>query len=402
MTIFIEDGIETKNTITGNLVANTRQSFALLNVDQTPASYWIVNPDNYVERNIAAGSTHYDFWFFPEPAVRGASADAGASETCRQGVPLLHFADNEAHNNGRYGLRIFTSKGLGGFCKAPRAAPTWPRTTPSSTRPSTGSFRGATTRMASPSARARTCSSSTRRRRQLRRGIEMLGADGVVVGLSSDTKMRGAWGKNLIDGALFVGHPLDCPTCDHSFLPYSPASGGRDHRRQRLAAHRRAPRPRDARLVRPHRPELDVDQLRPRGDGGRRRLCRRCRRTARARLSQRGRDETRFKGVTWLQSNFRVRWRWAVEALFVDVDGSFTEGLAGASVLDDTLTADPRAYPECWQDPRYGGTVCPPGCTLCRSASSSPTRCSSTRRCAPPASRATTSTCPPPKERRAT
>ena len=43
-TFFVEDGIETKNVITHNLGANTRQSFAGLTVDQTPATYWFVNP----------------------------------------------------------------------------------------------------------------------------------------------------------------------------------------------------------------------------------------------------------------------------------------------------------------------------------------------------------------------
>ena len=43
------DGIETKNIITGNLIANTRPSFAMLTTDATPASYWLVNGDNYVD-----------------------------------------------------------------------------------------------------------------------------------------------------------------------------------------------------------------------------------------------------------------------------------------------------------------------------------------------------------------
>ena len=42
-TYFLEDGIETKNVITGNLGANTRESFGMLTVDQTPATYWITN-----------------------------------------------------------------------------------------------------------------------------------------------------------------------------------------------------------------------------------------------------------------------------------------------------------------------------------------------------------------------
>ena len=100
-TFFVEDGIETKNVITHNLGANTRQSFAGLTVDQTPATYWFVNPDNYVASNIAAGSTHYGLWFFPEPKVRGASEfEPGSDQVCPQGTPLLWFADNEAHHCG--------------------------------------------------------------------------------------------------------------------------------------------------------------------------------------------------------------------------------------------------------------------------------------------------------------
>ena len=57
-TYFVEDGLETKNVITGNLGANTRELFVGLTSDATPATYWLVNGDNYVERNIAAGSTH--------------------------------------------------------------------------------------------------------------------------------------------------------------------------------------------------------------------------------------------------------------------------------------------------------------------------------------------------------
>ena len=41
--------------------------------------------------------------------MRGASElEPGASKICPQGVPISWFNNNEAHNNGRYGLRIFT------------------------------------------------------------------------------------------------------------------------------------------------------------------------------------------------------------------------------------------------------------------------------------------------------
>ena len=36
--------------------------WSLLLVDQSPSAYWIVNPDNDVYGNVAAGSSHYGFW----------------------------------------------------------------------------------------------------------------------------------------------------------------------------------------------------------------------------------------------------------------------------------------------------------------------------------------------------
>ena len=38
--------------------ANSRPSFAMLTTDATPATYWLTNPDNYVERNVAAGKSN--------------------------------------------------------------------------------------------------------------------------------------------------------------------------------------------------------------------------------------------------------------------------------------------------------------------------------------------------------
>lgn len=60
---FIEDAIETKNIIKGNLVMRTTRSWSLLNTDQTPASFWITNPDNEFTDNHAAGSDRYGFWY---------------------------------------------------------------------------------------------------------------------------------------------------------------------------------------------------------------------------------------------------------------------------------------------------------------------------------------------------
>ena len=58
----LQDGVETGNLIDGNLAILTRASNALLNVDTTPASFWITNPNNTVRNNRAAGSAGVGFW----------------------------------------------------------------------------------------------------------------------------------------------------------------------------------------------------------------------------------------------------------------------------------------------------------------------------------------------------
>ena len=103
-TIFIEDGVETYNLIEDNLVINTIASMSLLNTDQTPASFWITNPNNIWRRNRAAGSDSYGFWFNLKSYAQGSSA---TNSFCPLGMPLGEFSSNQAHSNGRYGLRIF-------------------------------------------------------------------------------------------------------------------------------------------------------------------------------------------------------------------------------------------------------------------------------------------------------
>eukprot|EP00935_MAST-01C_sp_MAST-1C-sp1_P000124 g124.t1 len=106
-TFFMEDGIETKNTLHHNLGLVTRSAASLLNSDATPATFWITNPDNFFTNNAAAGSDRYGFWFDLPKHPGGASA---TTEVCPRGTPLGRFDRNRAHSNGRYGLRLF--KGL--------------------------------------------------------------------------------------------------------------------------------------------------------------------------------------------------------------------------------------------------------------------------------------------------
>ena len=72
-TIFTEDGTERKNVIRYNLVGVVRPIWSLLMVDQSPSCFWIVNPENYVYGNVAAGSSHYGFWFRSLPTPDGLS-----------------------------------------------------------------------------------------------------------------------------------------------------------------------------------------------------------------------------------------------------------------------------------------------------------------------------------------
>ena len=107
--IFIEDGTETRNVIAHNLVAVVRPIWSLLAVDQSPAAFWIVNPDNDVYGNVAAGSSHYGFWYRNLEAPDGISGmiklDEG-EQLCPNFTPLGRFDGNVAHSTGRHGLKI--------------------------------------------------------------------------------------------------------------------------------------------------------------------------------------------------------------------------------------------------------------------------------------------------------
>ncbi|XP_061122944.1 PKHD1 like 1, tandem duplicate 1 [Syngnathus typhle] len=101
---FIEDGIETENILQYNLAVFVRQSSSLLNDDVTPAAYWVTNPNNIIRHNVAAGGTHFGFWYRMHEHPDGPSFDPNI---CQKKVPLGEFRNNTVHSQGWFGIWIF-------------------------------------------------------------------------------------------------------------------------------------------------------------------------------------------------------------------------------------------------------------------------------------------------------
>ncbi|XP_069115226.1 fibrocystin-L-like [Argopecten irradians] len=101
---FLEDGIESGNTIQYNLAIFVRPSNSLLNDDVTPAAFWCTNPNNTIRHNAAAGGSHFGFWYRMHDNPEGPSF---TTEICPKVMTLAEFRNNSAHSLGWFGLWIF-------------------------------------------------------------------------------------------------------------------------------------------------------------------------------------------------------------------------------------------------------------------------------------------------------
>jgi hypothetical protein len=99
-----EDGMETGNMFIRNLGAQTDRPERLIpndgfNGDETdfePATFWMTNPTNSWEGNVAAGSINSGYWFAPELRGVRASMFPGYDP---QIEPIILFKDNVGHSN---------------------------------------------------------------------------------------------------------------------------------------------------------------------------------------------------------------------------------------------------------------------------------------------------------------
>ena len=303
-------------------------------------------------------------WFFPEPKVRGASEfEPGSDKICPQGIPIYHFADCEGHNMGRYGLRIFTGRsphngeGMPGFY--PKAGDSCAPVSATNLFKVSRfyrqySWRNGKNGITVGSVAAVQIIDATVADNNMR-GVEMTGADGVVVGLDTVTKLRGPWGMNKLIRTRFIGHPLECPACDHSFKPNIPQHHGIPGQawgQRRLGLVNAASfglTVENATFINYDRPSMlavgGFAKAMPPDPSG-------------YDFSNAGAQETRFSGITWLQSNYRAAWRWNDEALYTDLDGTFADqpfcaapqqgqlnGGTGCHVLQNDLVGNYKSFP---------------------------------------------------------
>lgn len=114
----VEDGMERFNTFSNNLGAKTKLATRLIpniptkfngaETDGSAATFWISNPMNFFENNVAAGGQASGFWFELRSRPRGSFFEMYTSEewSLRQ-MSLGAFKRNVAHSYNSAGIRTY-------------------------------------------------------------------------------------------------------------------------------------------------------------------------------------------------------------------------------------------------------------------------------------------------------
>jgi hypothetical protein len=108
---FLEDAVERRNVIEGNLALMIRSPVQgkALKLHETPvfqagaSGFWLTNPDNTVRGNLAGDAQGNGFWLaFPHKPTGPSAAVAMLPDR----LPLGVFDDNVAHSNGQPGINL--------------------------------------------------------------------------------------------------------------------------------------------------------------------------------------------------------------------------------------------------------------------------------------------------------
>ena len=108
---FLEDGIETGNTLKHNLAVYDHPG-SILHSDASPTSFWITNPDNTFEYNVAAGSMGQGYWIAPPLHPTGMSATEAIWPS---NTPLRRFHGNVAHSIAGNGVMVEGEVAVNGY-----------------------------------------------------------------------------------------------------------------------------------------------------------------------------------------------------------------------------------------------------------------------------------------------
>lgn len=110
--IFLEDAVERRNRIEGNLVLRVRSPINALALTEhekaghmcgASAAYWLTNPDNTVRNNVAADAQGNGFWLsYPEKPVKQNKLVPIRPNNMQHGP----FEFNASHSNGNNGLML--------------------------------------------------------------------------------------------------------------------------------------------------------------------------------------------------------------------------------------------------------------------------------------------------------
>ena len=325
--------------------------------------------------------------------MRGASEhEPGVENICPQGVPLYHFANNEAHNNGKYGLRIFsgisphTGKGLPGF--QPKAVDSCGAV--SADNPyALAQFKGQFSWRNTENGISLGAVAAVQIRDALlvdncMRGIEFISASAVSEEPEGDTKILGPWGTTGVFNSIIIGHQWSCPACDRSLLPIMPDPVLSDDTTFGMrplslgTRHQVWGRPMRIGISLPPWSFMSVHgvtfvnydrdcMLALGGSTGVIPPCRSCYNDF-----GKGGYEVQLKNMSFVESDKRAYFRWFDEMLLHDLDGTFTEGPAGQHVVHTPLVWNSDVFPDCYFDVRYGGSVCKPSMNFVRVGMSPP------------------------------